>query len=168
MASSTDIEQIDAMRLGVDYSFVIKIRAFQLRVRPLSISENVQIAGEVAERLTDIPESLRNTLTQHTILAKETIKVASTSDVGANDPRITDYILDRMTADEVHSLFKQYVAACDRVNPSLERMKPEDLDNLIAALKKNARDQEALDSQLIELSHLQLHSLVASLLPKGD
>src|SRR5688500_9249144 len=95
------IEQIEQMRAGVEYRFPIRIRKFAIEVRPLSIMETVQVAQRVAESIKLAPEAARNRLTEHTFLAKETLIVASTSEVNANDPKITDYILDRMTNDEL-------------------------------------------------------------------
>lgn len=167
--SAIDVEQLAQMRAGVDYRFVISIRGFKLAVRPLSIIETVRIAADVTEKLQDIPEIMRATITQHTLLAKETIKMASTSDVGSNDPKITDYILDRMTPDEMNTLFREYLHHCDRVNPSLEKMSREDLAALVTALKKNVKSPEELDLQLIGLSVLQLHNMAHYLLSiSGD
>lgn len=166
---TTDIEIINAMRLGVDYSFKVAIRSFSLRLRPLSISENIQVIQNAADRMSSIPEALKNRLTENALIAKETIKIASTSDVGATDSQITDLVMDRMTPDELQTLFKQYVAQCDRVNPSLEKMTRADIDALIETVKKNANDREGLALQLIGLSHLQLHNLALCLLdPNGD
>lgn len=163
------IEQIDQMRAGVDYSFPIVVRGFELMVRPLAIVETVRVAQKVAEAMKSIPESARNRLTEHTYLAKETIILASTSDVGVSDARITDLILDRMTPDELSFLFKQYVGVCDRANPALELMEPAELKGLVEELKKKAAEApEELGLQLIELSQSQLLNVATSLLIKGD
>lgn len=165
---TADIPQLNEMRLGVDYFFTVTLRRFKLRVRPLSISENVQVVGNVSETLARVPENLRSRLTENSLIAKETLKLASTSDVGANDAQITDLVMDHMTPDELQVLFKQYVAHCDRVNPELEKMDPADLDALIDALKKSAPDPEVLALRLTELSVSQLHNLALSLLTRGD
>lgn len=154
------IPQLDAMRLGVDYSGVIKIRGFSLRVRPLSISETVQVASKVTERMMDLHPMAKNRLSENTFLAIETLTLASTSDVGVNDPMITPYIMERMTPDELSSVFKAYVAECDRVNPSLDKMSGEDVGKLVEELKKNVANPDGLDSRLIELSLSELLSVV--------
>jgi hypothetical protein len=155
---------LDAMRLGVNYSGVITIRGFSLRVRPLSISESIEVAAKVTDRILSLPKSGQNRLSENTFLALETLALASTSDVGANDPKITDYTLTRMTPDELAAVFKAYVAECDRVNPALERMTAEDVTALIESLKKSAGDQVELDSRLTELSLSELASIVSSFL----
>lgn len=160
------IPQLEAMRHGVDYRQRVSIRGFEIYVRPLSIMETNQVAATVQEKLSMLPESARHRLTEHTLLAKETLINASTSDVGANDARITDHILDRMTNAEIHYLYKQYVAAMDRVDPSLEQMSPEDLRALVDELKKNPKAD--LGSVLIELSFSQLVSLAHYFLTKSD
>lgn len=160
------IEQIDAMRLGTDYRFLVKIRGFEMYVRPLSISETIQVTANTQEKLSLLPPQSRNVLTEHTILAKETLKLASTSDVGRDDIKITDLILDRMTNDEIHYLFKQYIAATDRCNPALELLKPEELTNLVSEVKKNKGEE--LASALTELSLSQLVSLAHHYVTQGD
>lgn len=160
------IEQIDAMRLGTDYRFLVKIRGFEMYVRPLSISETIQVTANTQEKLSLLPSQSRNVLTEHTILAKETLKLASTSDVGRDDIKITDLILDRMTNDEIHYLFKQYIAATDRANPALELLKPEELTNLVNEVKKNKGEE--LASALTELSLSQLVSLAHHYVTQGD
>ena len=160
------IEQLDAMRLGVDYRMEIKVRGFRIMVRPLAISESLQVAALVQDELMKLPKNAQNRLTEHVILAKETMKVASTSDVGKNDPRITDMVMMGMTNDEIHFLFKQYVAACDKVNPALELMKPQEIQELVEDIKK--KEGEELVLQLIELSFSQLVSMAQYFLTKGE
>lgn len=105
------IDQLSAMRMGVDYRLEVKVRGFKILVRPLAISETLQVASAVQTELRKLPPDAQNRMTEHVILAKETLKLASTSDVGKNDPHITDLIMMNMTNDEIHFLFKQYVAA---------------------------------------------------------
>jgi hypothetical protein len=159
------IEQIDAMRLGVDYRMEIKVRGFTMMVRPLAISETLQVASTVQDELNKLPESARNRMTEHFILAKETLKIASTSDVGKNDWRITDLMMSKMTNDELHYLFKQYVAATDKVNPALEVLPPEEVQGIVNELKKNNSEAD-LASALTELSFSQLVSLARHYLTK--
>jgi hypothetical protein len=166
--ATSDIDQISAMRMGVDYSFLISLRKFSLRVRPLSIMETIRVAQDVNRALAEMPEEARIALSQHTLIAKETIKLASTSDVGATDFKITDLIMDRMTPDEMQLLFKQYTANCDRVNPCLDLMSRADIQALVDDLKKNAKTREDLALRLIELSLSQLHNLALFSLTADD
>lgn len=151
------IPQIDAMREGIDYHLEISLRGFAMTVRPLTIMETMQIASIVQEKLSGVPEHARNRLTENIILAKETLKISSTSDVGKNDYRLTDLMMDKMTPDELQSLFKQYVFACDRVNPILEKMPREQIDQLVAEVKKNP-------SAVTELSITELVNCFLSLI----
>lgn len=160
------IEQLDAMRMGVEYRLPIEVRGFKMYVRPLTVMESVKIASDVHAELVKLPQDARNRLTEHWILARETLKLASTSDVDKNDPKITDLILSRMTNDEIHFLFKQYVAACDKVNPALELINTEEIEKLVEDIKKN--NPEELAYQLTELSFLQLTSLAHFFLTKSD
>jgi hypothetical protein len=165
---TSTIEQIEQIRHGIDYRFVIQVRAFQMLARPLSMSETVEVANTVSATLQKIPEIARNRLVENTVLAKQTLITASTSDVGANDPKVTELILDRMTPEEIQAIFKQYLAGCDRCNPSLEKMSKDDLLALVDDIKKNAPTPEALDLVLTRLSHLHLLNLTSFLLTLGD
>lgn len=170
MQNTDGLHQIDAMRQGVEYKFPIKVRGFELMVRPLSLLESNRIAQKVAESMKALPESARNRLTEHTYLAMFTLETASTSDVDSNDPKITQYVLERMTNDEVMAVFKQYASIVERCDPALEFLTQPEIDGLVAELKKNKSEYpaEAWDSQLIELSFLQLASLVRSLVTNDD
>lgn len=159
------IDQIDAMRMGVDYRFRIMCRGFSMNARPLSIGESVDVATKVSERLESMSDVEKNRLNEHSLLAYETLILASTTDYGTNDPKISEYILKRLTPDELNYLFKQYVAECDKVNPCLELMKAEDIQDLLMVLKKSPR--EDLVSRLTGLSFLQHLSLLDHFL-KGD
>lgn len=153
-----NIPQLDAMRMGIDYRFVISVRQFTLPVRPLTIGEKLQVATSVMAEMAKMPPAARNAVMEHTLTAKETLKKASTSDVGKSDESISDYILDRMTSDELLALFSQYVANEDRVNPRLEMLDKKSVQILVDELKK--KDQATLGLQLIELSLSELTSLV--------
>lgn len=148
-SAGDSIPQLDAMRLGVDYHLTIKVRGFTMTVRPLSISEHIQVASRVIEKFDQLPKTAQNRLTENMIKAKETLIVASTTDVDTNDPKITDYILDRMTDSEVQFIWKQYLSACDKVNPVFEEMEESTLREMVEQVKKNP-------DQLTELSFLEL------------
>jgi hypothetical protein len=174
MGSYVDrLDQLEAMRMGTEYRFPIQIREFRLAARPLTMSETLQIAAEVQEIMSKLPQNAKNALTEHTLLAKETIKLASTSDYGANDPKITDYILDRMTPDEITHLFKQYVTGCDKVNPNLELIPADEIRGLVESIKrpyeekKTAEASQEVGLQLIELSFSQLVSVCRLLITEG-
>ncbi len=162
------IEQIDAMRQGVDYRFPVKLRGFSILLRPLSVGESIQVASRVKARMELAPPEMVHALTSNTYLAGETLVLASTADVDTNDPRLTELIVQRMTPDELQSLFKQYVAGCDRCNPALETMKVEEVRALADELKKNSPDPEALALQLTALSLLHLVNLTHFLLVQSD
>lgn len=152
------------MRMGVDYSFMVEIRQYRLRLRPLSIKETVEVAASVSDKIRSLPDTMKRSLTESVLLAKETIKVASTSDVGVKDERITDMIMDQMTPDEMQFLFNQYTRECEKCNPSVETMSSADILALVADIKKKSGTPEALALQLIGLSHLQSFSLIHYLL----
>lgn len=154
------IPQVEAMRQGIDYRFTITLRGFSVSVRPLTSKELVQVAGNLMNYLSGLPQQHRTALAEADAHARETLKLASTSDVGRFDPQITDPMLDRMTSDEIRFLLKEYVAVCDRVNPCLEKMSDEEVKLLVEAVKKNP-------SQLTELSSWAMEN-VCRVLISGD
>jgi hypothetical protein len=160
------IPEIDAMRLGVDFRLEIKVRKMSIMVRPISVSETLKVAAEVVRSLTLAAPEARNKMTENILTAKETLKLASTSDVGKTDYQLTDIILDAMTPDELNFVFKQYVAATDKVNPCLETMEPDKLDELIEALKKTPKP--TLVSALTGLSFSELLSISERLLAPSE
>lgn len=151
------IKELDAMRMGTDYRFPCSIRGYSVVLRPLSNAETCQVAAEVMADLLKLPPSMQNPMQENTMLARRTLELASTSDVGMTDYKLPELVSSRMTNDELNFLFKQYVDVCDRVNPSLETLKPGELDKLVEALKKNP-------SERTELTRSQLLSLVSHFL----
>lgn len=163
------VSQIDAMRMGVNYSQTISCRNFSVSVRPLSMSETLKVYDAVAMEFAKMPATAKNSVKEHTLIARETLKAASTSAIGVFDPKITDPMLDAMTQDEVGFLYKQYVHAMDKCNPSLELMEPKDLEALVEELKKKTGADLAWE--LTQLSLVQLASLARYYLTsnqKGD
>lgn len=155
------IDQLVALRMGVEYRQVISVRGLKLKVRPISITETVDISQEVNEQIQELPERSRNRMIEHTLVAKKTICLATTSAPGVRDPHITERVLDEFTPAELDLLFKEYVAVTDRVNPSLEMLKADEIDRMVAELKKSP-------SEAIELSFLDLVSVVRFLLTRED
>ena len=167
MATPRDsIDQIDAMRMGVDYRVPVKVRGFTCLFRPLSMQETVEVASAVQNHFMSLPAQSRNSLTENTLLAQKSLQLASTSDVGQTDFQLTEIICQRMTPDEIQFLWKQYCSAIDKANPSLELASAEEMGELVEALKKSPK--ESLASALIGLSFSQLVSLGSYLLTQGD
>lgn len=159
------IEQIEKMRMGVDYSFTVQLRGFDVRLRPLARSEMVKCYQNVAAYLQTIPAHRRTKIDEDNALAGEFLKLAS-CEYGEAVGQITEPILNQMTNDEIMFLYKEWLAICDKVNPQLEEMKSEDLQKLVEHIKKNT--PEDLAFQLTELSFGQIRSLVTYLLTNGD
>lgn len=160
-----DLQLLDQMRAGIDYKIPIRIRKFSFMARPLTIIETNQVAVTVRDAMEKMNDAERNRLSEHTLVAKETLKLASKPDPDSKEIGLTDGLLDRMTNDEVHAMFKQYVAVCDKVNPSLELLSPAEVKQMVDELKK--KDQADLVLALIDLSFSDLVSVCQSLI-KGD
>lgn len=155
------LAQLDAMRQGVDYHLEISCRDYVVTVRPLTMKETVEVATRVNDAILKLPEHARTRIMESTLLAKETLKLATKSDVdSADQPRLTDYIMDRMTPEELQFIHRQYVQAIDRVNPVMETLPKERLDELVGAIKKN-------ETALTDLSFLELANVCRCLI-RGD
>ena len=136
-APSDKIQQIEAMRMGVSYRGTLRLRDFTVRVRPISNMEETEIISSVVERMKASPEHYRNRQTEQLLYARLLLEKASTSDVGANDPQLTEYILARMTNGELLCLLKDYNAFCDAVNPQLDEMSKDEIMRLVDEVKKS-------------------------------
>lgn len=152
-----DSKILTAMRNGVATSFPVKIRKFEIKLRPLSIVEETDIESEVVDLLMAMPENKRTRLMETRLLAAKSLERASTSDVDEKDYKLTQHELDRMTVDEIQSLWKQYTLGVQKINPSLETMSHEELLRLSAEVKKNPSALIELSSSVIlSLAHLAL------------
>jgi hypothetical protein len=152
------VDIIDQMRLGVKTKFPVRLRSFEITLRPLTIAETIQNSVETQEELQNKSANHRNAITEHVIFSIKTLCLASTSSPGRGDPKLTTDTLQCLTPDELHFMFKEYCAGCDRINPSLERLSDARLKELVDMAKKN-------DSVLIELSFSELVNLCRVLLP---
>jgi hypothetical protein len=153
------------MRMGVEYSFTIAVGGYEVVARPLSVAETLRINSDVAERLSMMRPEQRTSLAESVLLAKATLIQASASADGKVLGRLTEPILSRMTTQELDFLFKAYVDACEKLNPSLERMSTEDIVKLTDHLKKNTAEAESI---LTALSRRHLVQLALSLLTPPD
>jgi hypothetical protein len=159
------LQAIDAMRMGVDYFFTVKVRDFKARLRPLTNGEIVQIYGDVAEQMLKVPPSRRTKMVEDQMMARNFLVHAS-SPFDNYAPTITDPILNAMTPDEMMAVYREWQAHCDRVNPALELMDNDQIKALVEMVKKNP--PQDLVFQLTQLSFGQLVNLAHCLLTKGD
>jgi len=154
-------KQIEAMRMGVEYRYPIRLRAFTVMVRPLTCGETDAITAEVNEFIKMAPEKDRSELTVTKLMAKKYLERCTTSAPGATDPQLTEAILNECTNAELNYLYKQYMDVEEKVNPSVDAMSKEEINELVESVKKN------LDS-VTQLSISRLVNLVRTLLtPEG-
>lgn len=153
MLPSDRIEQIDAMRAGVDYNFVIRLRDFALAVRPITVAENLRITGDVMAELLKMPEAGRSSAKESNLLATHMLIQASTSGPDKNDPKITAYIVERMTPDELQHLYMEWVDGCKKCSPTIEHVDDKELMELADMVKKNPET-------VTQLSRSRLSALV--------
>lgn len=166
MMNTGDMDNdIQAMRMGIEYSFPVRLRSFQVSLRPLANSEMIKCYQDVSVYMASIPAAARSKIAEDNALAREFLKAAS-SPFGQYAPRITDAMMDQMTTDEVMYLYREWLAICEKVNPSLETMPADRLKAIVDHIKKN--HQADLVSQLTELSFSDLRNLAHYLLTKGD
>lgn len=137
MSGADRIEQLELMRLGTQSRYAVKCRGFSVSLRPLTISEENRVAVEAQVELNKMPEHAQNRMFYDQIYTQKVLELSSTSDPDCYDPKLTAYIVSKMTVEEVLHLWKQYIAAKDRLNPSLEAIPVEEVKEIIATLKKN-------------------------------
>ncbi len=155
------LPQIEQMRMGVDYSFPVRLRHFECAMRPLSNSETVACYAAVGEHMSKLPVSHRTKLTEDNWLAREFIKKAS-SPYGDFAPKISDPMMDQMSNDEIMFIYREWMRICERCNPSMETLPTEKMKELVEYVKKNPPAD--LMYQLTELSTLELRNLAFYLL----
>ncbi len=147
------LPELALMRQGVSYRFNIRIREYSLAVRPLSTMETIHAAKRAAAKFQALTQEEQTSVTESIIIVSEKLKIASTSDVGAQDEKLTDLLVSQMSPHELDYLWKQYIAGLERVNPSIEEISAEDLEALVEEVKKSPL---GLRSALTELSLRQL------------
>ena len=154
------LPDLEAMRLGVSYQFKIKIRQWSCVLRPVTVGEHMAINAEVF-RLLQEASDMNTAVNENYLLAKGFLKAASKLDpASTQEPRLNDFLLDRMSVDEVLYAYKQYLAGTELVNPELESLPVEILEALVEQVKKSP-------SAVIELSSLELTNLVRYLATKS-
>lgn len=145
------IDLLTAMRFGVDYSFTIKVRHLELRVRPLAVVERISIVNDSREQVSKMPPHQQTELAYLSILAMRTLELATTPEPHSQvKPRVTVAVLERMTNDEVQAFYKAYIDGCDRVDPALETLTDAKLGELVKVAKKNDFDWMALPRPHLE------------------
>lgn len=152
---------LSAMRSGVAFRFPVRIRDFSMHLRPLSMQETLEVHQFVAEEMSRMPASARTKVMEHSLLAKQTIIVASTSQPGSEDPKMTHLEMKHWLPDEIHAVYKEYSAIVEKVNPSPDDIDPEQMEGLIELVKKSPREE--LDYHLTALSFWQLKAIIFSL-----
>lgn len=155
-------EILNKMRLGVNFRWPIRIRDFEVTVRPLSMAETIEVMSKVAAELKRQPDIYKNKVHEHALIAKEHLILATTSQPGAGDFLLTHAVLNAFTPDELITLYKEYVSVTEKCDPSIESMPADELRRMVEVLKKTPPEEQ--DSQLTELSFLQLKALTSFLI----
>lgn len=156
------IPEIEAMRNGVEFRFPVNLGKYSVLLRPLSNIEQTRVTSECIAKLNQLQEHEKHVDQETNLLAKETLHLASTSDVGVYDPKLTYLILDRMTLDQLRYFYKSYIAICEKVNPNLETISEDRLKELVETVKKNP------SFQLTELSIVEIINLCRYLILKDS
>lgn len=162
MSSLTrEMPQLELIRAGVLNRFSVKLKNYELSLRPLSVMEEVRVAEEVAQEMMNRPDNQRFSLTESVMLEAKKIQLASTSAPGQTDYKITETILYNLTPGEIDYLFKQYISGCERLNPSMEKIPADQIEAMVEELKKKP---QSMDSALIERSFWELVNICNHLL----
>jgi len=148
---------VELMRFGVDYKFKLRLRNFEITFRPLSSLETINIESDSRQHLLQMKEHQRTDIVYSLLFAQKTIQQASTSEPGKSDYQITELVLSKCTPDEVMYLFNEYNKCVDKVNPSVEKLSTEELNELVDKAKKNLLI-------MTELSFWQMENLCRALI----
>jgi DNA-directed RNA polymerase subunit F len=159
--SDVGLPQLDAMRQGTNYRIKIVVRQFVAYLRPLTMDETTKVVSEVAAYLSTVPQERRTPIFENGVLAKYTLKLASTSDEDKEDPQLGDLLLGKLTPDELQSIWKQYQKGLEMCDPDLEELPPEKLKEMVEDLKKNP-------STMTELSFWELGNVCRYLIQEGQ
>ena len=155
------LDLLRAMREGVDYKFTIKMRALRLQVRPLSNHEFTTVLAEVKKLIEDAEPEHQTRVHEEVELAKRILILATTSDIGVKDEKLTHYLLDRMTTGEISALYKEYKQFEETINADADTMQSSEGKALVEELKKN-------DTAWRGLSRLECKHVVHYLMTKQD
>jgi hypothetical protein len=132
-----DFPQLELMRAGVDYSFKISLRKYEIMVRPLTNLEIIDTTSKAAEAYEKLPEKQQMRISLSLLNAMYQLERAASPDIGEESP-LSLAVLQMMNPEEVNHLWKQYVRVVDMVNPDLEKLTVEQLDAMVSQLKKNS------------------------------
>ncbi len=155
-----DFPQLEKMRAGVKYKEKIRCRDFEVEVRPLTNWETVKATAEAAEVWSKLDTKQQMYISSSLMNAIYQLSLAATSDVGVVDSKLPVALLEMLSPDEINHFWKQYVKMIDRVNPSFEAYKPEEIAATVEDLKKNSDPLSILN----ELSISQLVAVCRQLL----
>lgn len=157
MLKSSDFPELELMRSGIEASFEIGIREYRIKVRPLTTLEVIQATADAAEAFEKLPEPQRLNITMSLMSAMYQLNRASSIDVGELG-KLSLALMQMMSADEINSLWKQYIRVTDKVNPSLDSVSMEQLVSWTESLKKNSDPHYLLtDLSISNLISLCLH-----------
>lgn len=152
---------ISALRMGVNYTHNATVRGLSVPLRPLSIQETIEVTNTVMAEVQSMNEIERTRISEHSLIAIHTLVRASkpSPEAGIHESKLSAMILRQMTNDELHTIYNEYAAVCDKTNPSLETMGEEKLIEMVEEVKKN-------HSVLTDFSFVQLVNMVKYLLTK--
>lgn len=155
------LQDLDKMRMGIEYKFKVQIRGYNVELRPIEVGEQMEINREVMEWSANTPPALRNAMDENFMLAKKILEKASMTDperkvIGP----IAEFLLQKMTVDEMMFMYRQYLDGVARVNPALEEMTAEQLKEIAEEVKKSPE-------RLTDLSSWQLLNLARHLIQHG-
>lgn len=149
------LPEIDAMRSGVEYRFPVVCRGMTVLMRPLTSLEIVRITQQVNAEIMAKPEVERVGILTSVMLSSAKLEVATTSDVGVDNPKLSRLIIERMTHSEITYLYKQWLAGCDKCDPALEELSTDEVNLLLEEVKKNKDIRTALiDRSFLELANM--------------
>lgn len=153
----SDFPELALMREGIEYKFPIRIRKFEVTVRPLTNYEIIKAVAQAGSDFEKLPAQDQIQTTASLLSAQRQLEMAA-SDGPGEPSKLSMTMMNHMTPDEVTALWAQYLHVVDRVNPAFEEMPLEKLVEMADAVKKNKDPRSLLiDSSISSLIALCLH-----------
>ena len=152
-------DPLEMMRAGVDLRFPIRLNKFEALFRPLSNLELTIIATDTANQLRKQPELGNSRMAESVLYAIKMLSRATTPSPHKLDQVVlTEAILQELTPDELSYLNKEYQAVIERVNPALQELDSNEIENIIERLKK--KEIRSVDLSFVCLANVCEHLLM--------
>mgnify|MGYP001021195841 CR=1 FL=1 len=156
-------DRLRKMREGYKLELKIVAGGLDIPCRLLTATEEVQTIAR-ARASINLPANYSGSVEAFTgvEIQKAVLETACTVD---NVPYAPRAFLDKCTLSEIQEIYDQYVSVLRQVNPRFEKIAPEEVAEMILAVKKNQKEpSDYFTWQLAEIGKFFLEKI----LPKAN